>query len=105
MEIIYWNEKVEKFIKDQDSVISMRIDRAVELLEEHGHLIGMPDSKSLGRGLFELRVLGKRQVRIMYIFHKNSAYIVHGFIKKTWKISLKDITYARRIQNEVIRLV
>jgi phage-related protein len=62
----------------------------------------MPDSKSLGKGLFELRTLGKNQIRILYIFHDNKVYIIHGFIKKAWKISIKDISYARRIQNEVV---
>lgn len=75
MEIIYWND-----------------------------LLGMPDSKSLGKGLFELRTIGKKQVRILYIFHNNKAYIVHGFIKKAWRISLNDISYARRIQKEVVGL-
>ena len=64
----------------------------------------MPDSKSLGKGLFELRTQGRIKVRMLYMFHNNKAYLIHGFVKKAWKISLKDNKYARRIQKEVIEL-
>ncbi len=102
MEVIYWNIKIEKFINDLGRTTSSRVKNTVYLLEEHGHLLDMPDSKSLGKGLFELRTQGKVKVRILYIFHKNRAYLVHGFVKKVSKISMKDIVYARRIQKEII---
>ena len=101
MEVIYWNQKVEKFIKGLDDETAMRVDRTVGILEKLGHLIEMPDSKSLGKGLFELRIHGNRQVRIIYVFKNKKAYIIHGFVKKTSKISHSDIDYARRIEKEV----
>lgn len=104
MEVIYWNAKVERFIKSLDNETSMRVDRTVGVLERIGHLIEMPDSKSLGRGLFELRIHGKRQVRIIYLFKGNKAYVLHGFVKKTGAISRRDVDYARRIQKEVTEL-
>ena len=104
MEVIYWNAKVEQFIKSLNNKTSMRVDRTVGVLERIGHLIEMPDSKSLGRGLFELRIHGKRQVRIIYLFKGNKAYILHGFVKKTGAISRRDMDYARRIQKEVMTL-
>lgn len=103
MEIIFWNKKVEEFINNLDHITAARIVRLIDLLEEHGHLLDMPDSKSLGKGLFELRSRGKIHVRILYIFHNNKAYVVHGFIKKMWKIRSKDMDYARIIQKEVIK--
>src|SRR3989338_2567823 len=103
MEVIYWNEKVERFITDLDDETAVRVDRTIEVLERVGHLITMPDSKSLGKGLFELRIQGKKQVRILYIFKNNKAYVIHGFIKKTGKIRSGDMEYSRRIQREVLR--
>ena len=105
MEVVYWNEKVERFINDLDTETTFRVEKTIYALETYGHLIGMPDSKSLGGGLFELRTLGKKQVRIIYIFHLNKAYIIHGFIKKSWRIGLHDIRYARQIQKELLNLV
>ena len=104
MEIIYWSKKVESFIYDLDKITASRVLKLVDLLEGFGHLLGMPDSKSLGKGLFELRTHGKIQVRILYVFHKNKAYIVHGFVKKAWKINNKDINYAKHVQREIIEL-
>ena len=104
MEIIFWNKKVDDFINDLDDLTASRARNCLRLLEEHGHLLGMPDSKSLGKGLFELRTQGRIKVRMLYIFHKNKAYLIHGFVKKAWKISLKDINYSHRIQKEVIEL-
>ncbi len=105
MEIIFWNKKVDNFVNDLDRITSSHVRKTIMALEKFGYLLEMPDSKSLGKGLFELRTLGKNQIRILYIFHSNKAYIVHGFIKKAWKISLRDINYARRIQKEISRLV
>jgi phage-related protein len=103
MEIIFWNDKIEKFILSLDSITRPRVINVINLLEEYGNLLGMSDSKSLGKGLFELRTQGKVRVRIIYIFHNSKAYIIHGFIKKAWKISLKDIAIAKRIQKDINR--
>ncbi len=104
MEIIFWNKKVDDFVNDLDDLTASRVRNCLRLLEEHGHLLGMPDSKSLGKGLFELRTQGRIKVRMLYIFHKNKVFIIHGFVKKAWRISLNDISYSRRIQKEVVEL-
>ena len=104
MEIVYWNDKVQRLIKDLDKSTTSRVGNVINLLTLHGNLLDMPDSKSLGHGLFELRTHGKPQIRILYIFHNDKAYIVHGFIKKTWKIQFRDLRYARKIQDQIRQL-
>ncbi len=104
MEVVYWGERVKVFIRGVNEEVKIEIGNVIDLLIQEGHLIEMPDSKSLGKGLFELRVQGRLKVRILYIFHNNKAYILHAFIKKTWKIPLNDIRYARQVQKEIIRL-
>ena len=104
MEIIFWNPKVDEFIKELDRITISRVIKLIRALEKYGHLLDMPDSKSLGKGLFELRTQGKRKVRILYIFHINRAYIVHGFVKKAWKINIRDMVYARRVQKQIVEL-
>jgi phage-related protein len=54
----------------------------------------MPHSEPLKNGLFELRVRGVQEVRIIYTFHQKNIILLHGFIKKTNKISLKDLKMA-----------
>ncbi|MEK7184661.1 MAG: type II toxin-antitoxin system RelE/ParE family toxin [Patescibacteria group bacterium] len=104
MEVIMWNHRTEKFILDLDREVYLRVLKTIHLLIEQGNTIAMPDSKSLGKGLFELRIVGKSHVRLLYIFHKNKAYIIHGFIKKAWRINSRDIDYARKIQEKIIEL-
>ena|ERR1035437_4148846 len=104
MEIIYYNKRTEDFIRNLDGEATIRTAETILLLELFGHTLGMPDSKALGGGLFELRTNGKRRVRVIYMFKNNKAYLLHGFIKKVWRIPQKDIDYARRIQKEVDRL-
>ncbi len=92
---------MKKFIEELDYITSSRATKSINFLREYGYLLDMPDSKSLGKGLFELRTQGKVKVRILYIFHKNRAWIIHGFVKKAWKINIRDINYARQIQKEI----
>jgi len=66
------------------------------LLEEFGHKLGMPHSKEVNKNLFELRVRGVQEVRILYGFHKNSIVLLHGFIKKSQKIPKREIFTAQQ---------
>jgi len=105
MEVVMWNHKIEKFINDLDRDNNLRVLKTIRLLIHMGNKISMPDSKSLGKGLFELRIVGRVNIRIIYTFHNNKAYMMHGFVKKVWKINKRDINYAREIQKEVYRVV
>ncbi|MBI1884641.1 MAG: type II toxin-antitoxin system RelE/ParE family toxin [Chlamydiae bacterium] len=60
-----------------------------------GNEIGLPHSKSLCRGLFELRCLGTG-VRIFYAFSKQKAVVLHLVLKKQAKISKMDLELARK---------
>jgi phage-related protein len=54
----------------------------------------MPYSKLVVSGLFELRIRGKQEVRLLYAFNKNSAVILHGFTKKSNKLPTKEFETA-----------
>ena len=59
----------------------------------------MPHSKQLAKGLYELRVRGKEEVRILYCFKKKDIYLLHGFKKQTQKTPGKEIEIAlKRIE-------
>lgn len=57
----------------------------LELLEEYGSQIGMPFSRHLEDGIFELRLAqGGNTVRILYFFAVGRTIVLtHGFVKKT----------------------
>lgn len=96
MEIIFFNKKTENFFEFTNRSISPKVRRVFETLEKYGDNLGMPYSRALGKGLFELRVVGTINVRFIYTFHENKIFMLHGFVKKTNKISKQDIDYAHK---------
>ncbi len=96
MEVTIGNTSVEKFIKNLDKELIAKALRTIELLERFGNRLGMPHSKSMAVGIFELRVRGKKEIRILYCFHKHKIFLLHGFIKKTQKTSLHDMRIATK---------
>ena len=94
MKIEIFNDSVEKFIQSLEKNTIARVIHTIELLEKFGNELGMPHSKMVWRGIFELRINGGQNVRIFYAFSKNKAILLHGFIKKTSKIPKKEIDTA-----------
>jgi phage-related protein len=82
---------IDKFILNLDAETQARVLRYLELLEENEYKLGMPFSKSLHGGLFELRITGTKHIRIIYCFHKDIIYLLHAFVKKVNKIPKKEI--------------
>ncbi len=101
MEVVYLH-KVKKFIEKLDDVSVERVLSSVDFLEKYGHLLTMPLSKPIGKGLFELRILGSIHIRIFYCFHKDVVYILHAIIKKQQTIPKKDIEFAKKIMKNVV---
>jgi phage-related protein len=93
---------VSKFVQGLDAPTYAKTIRQIELLETYGTELGMPHAKSLGGGLIELRVRGKREVRIFYVYAKEKhMYLLHGFIKKTQQTPKKELDIARDRQKEI----
>lgn len=72
------------------------------MLQERGHKLRMPHSKSIGYGLFELRVMSNPQIRVIFGFHENKAVIVHIFFKKTMQIPRHEMKYAVRMWKSIV---
>lgn len=86
--------EIDKFIFKLEPDIQAKTLRYIELLRDYGPKLGMPYSKSLSDRMFELRISGKINVRIIYCFHKGIIYLLHIFIKKQNKISRQDLDIA-----------
>lgn len=94
--IVQYTPKAKKFIKDQNDRDFARIARVVDLLERHGHKLELPHSRHLGDGLLEMRIIGNPSFRLLYVFRGGGAVIVHAFMKKTERIPVKELDFARR---------
>ncbi|MBT3864973.1 type II toxin-antitoxin system RelE/ParE family toxin [Candidatus Peregrinibacteria bacterium] len=64
----------------------------------------MPHSKKIDDKLFELRIRGKKEVRIIYCFYRNTIILLHAFVKKTQKIPKRSILVAKNRLNSLDRL-
>ena len=91
MEVIFFDEGIEALLTKLEKPTIAKILRTIDLLERFGNQLGMPHSKNIGRKLFELRIRGRQEIRLIYTFHNNKAMILHGFIKKSQKITRKEL--------------
>jgi phage-related protein len=64
--------------------------------------VGMPLVRPMG-GLFEVRVglPDKTTARVLFCFHDNELYALHGFIKKAQKTPPADLKLTRERRKEI----
>jgi len=92
---------VEIFFESLDEKEIAKVIRTIELLEEFGNNLRMPHSRHMDDGLLELRVRGKREIRIFYFFNKNKAILLHACVKKTQKTPEKELDKARTAKDNL----
>lgn len=73
-----------------------KILRIFQIIEEYGLNLTLPYIRKLsGTPLWEIRVLGKDNFRVIYVVPKKGIVLVlHGFVKKTRKTPRKEIKTA-----------
>lgn len=103
-EIIYYNEKVRHWIDNMPLGMRAYYARLTERLIKAGPNLGMPFTRAIGDGLFELRIKAKEGIsRIFYCFIKNKKIVIlHGFIKKNQRTPRKELKIAKKRIREVI---
>lgn len=92
---------VKEFIKTLDDSTVSKISNEIDLLETHGSFLVMPHSKKITRDLYELRIRGRQEVRIIYGFVKKNIYLLHIILKKTEKTPSKEIKTAEQRFNSL----
>ena len=85
---------VEEFIKSLDKLTGPKINHHIKLLMKFGPILSMPYSKKLTGSLYELRIRGKQEIRIIYCFKNKDIYLLHVFKKQTQKTPRKEIATA-----------
>ena len=87
---------VREFILSLQKNQQAKIRRILQLIYEYGVTSANPHLKKLpGTPLWEIRILGKDSIRILYVIPgTNSILILHGFVKKTQKTPGKELNIA-----------
>ncbi len=80
-----------------------RFLRYAERMEHYGPDLGMPHTRAMGKGLFELRLnAAEGFARVFYCACVGRRIVMlHQFIKKSEKTPRKEIEIARRRMTEV----
>ncbi len=103
-QVIYYDEKVKTGVFSWPDSLLARYLRIVDLIEKEGPNLGMPFTKAMGDGLFEIRVKGQEGIgRVFFCYVVNKRIVVlHGFVKKTQKTPKKELKLAQKRLIEVL---
>jgi phage-related protein len=101
--ITYYNVSVQEEILALPAGFLGRYLRYSDRMEIYGPDLGMPHTRSMGDGLFELRLKAAEGIgRVFYCTLVGKKIVMlHQFIKKTDKTPLKELEMARRRMKEI----
>ncbi len=101
--ITYYSESLQAEILELPSGFLARYLRYSDRMEIYGPDLGMPHTRAMGDGLFELRLKAMEGIaRILYCtLIGQRIVILHQFIKKSGKTQRKELVLARRRMREV----
>lgn len=96
---------VEIFMGSLDKKMRAKALHSISILKEYGNTLREPHSKSLGNGLFELRIKFASDItRIFYFFVVNNKIILtNGFVKKTMRTPKSELELARKYKADYER--
>lgn len=94
---------VEKVILSMPDKLQSRVLKLLDLVAEKGASLGEPQSKALGKGMFELRAKSAEGIaRGLYCFQRGRhIYVLHAFVKKTQKLPKQELELALRRKKEI----
>jgi phage-related protein len=99
----YYSEQIEEEILNLPRTIAMKYAHISKLMIDYGSNLGMPYTKAISDGLFEIRLKGQEGIaRVFYCTLVNQKIVMlHSFIKKTDKIPKKELEIAKKRKLEV----
>ena len=103
--ITFYSERVKLEVLELPKGILASFLHIAELIEEFGPKIGMPFTRSIGSGLFEIRAKGKEGIaRLLFCYLAGKELVIlNVFVKKTKKTPRKDLALARKRMKEVLK--
>lgn len=101
--VTFYDTDVESEFLDLPTGLLARFVRYAERMEDHGPNLGMPHTRAMGDGLFELRLkAGEGIARVFYCTIVDRRIVMlHHFVKKSPKTPRKELETARRRLKEI----
>jgi phage-related protein len=87
---------IKDFLDSLEVSQQVKLLRIIKYIQEFGLSAVLPHIKKLqGVPLWEIRTLGKDNLRILYVVpYKNTVLLLHGFSKKAQKTPAREIRIA-----------
>lgn len=85
---------VKGFIDKRSPAVKGKYIGMIDFLEEYGPFLSGRYTKKIRKDLYELRITGKEQVRVLYTVRRREIILLHAFKKKTQKTPSKEIKTA-----------
>jgi phage-related protein len=104
-QITFYNSRVEQTLLAWPNKLRTKLARILELIIDYGPNLGMPFTKAMHDGLFEMRVKAQEGIgRVFFCYVvKKGIIILHSFIKKTQHTPLHEIKIARKRLQEILK--
>jgi phage-related protein len=101
--VTFYSERVEAEILAYPAGFLARFLRYAERMEVFGADLGMPHTRAMGNGLFELRIKAAEGIaRVFYCTVVDRRIVfLHQFVKKTDKTPARELDLARQRMKEV----
>lgn len=102
-QIIYYNENIEQEILNLPDGLLARYFHLTDLMIEFGSNLGLPHTKTIDKGLFEIRIKSKEGIARVFFCTKIGKKIImlHSYIKKSQKIPKRELKIAISRMQEV----
>lgn len=94
----FFDDAVEQGIMGLPDGLVARFVHLAERMELYGANLGMPHTRAMGEGLFEMRLKSSEGIaRVFYCtLIGRSVVMLHQFVKKTEKTPRQDLAIARK---------
>lgn len=94
---------VEDYLDELTAPEAAKLARGLDLLRTFGTQLGMPHVRPLRRGIYELRLRGQREHRVLYAGVVGQRFLLlHAFTKKTQRTPQVEITLAEQRHQEFL---
>lgn len=102
-EFIFYSNRVKRDVLSLPKELLAEFYAMQKTMEVKGPNLGMPYTKAMGEGLFEMRLSDKDGIaRVFYCtLEKHEIFLLHSFIKKTRATPDRELQLARKRMKEV----
>lgn len=99
----YYSTKVAALVEAWPNGVRASYLRIIETMREHGPDLGMPHTRAMGGGLFEIRAKGREGIgRAFYCTVIGQRIVIlHAIVKKTEQTPQRELDIARARLKEV----